>query len=610
MGRVIEEVRSMRRRTLLGSGALLSTAALVVATATSMTGATAASGSAAAAHPKALGGFKHIVVIYEENHSFDNLYGSWGKVGKRHVNGRSKAGPAHTTQLEQNGTPYACLPQNDVNLTVGPLKASCGTSTVAFGDGTSTTYASHFANKPFNIDTFIKPTDTTCPNRDSLFSFPNGVSKTAKDANGNPVGLPGGCTRDLVHKFYQEIYQTNGGRQNRYVTGSDAIGLSMGYYATKQLPIYTYLHGKHAPNYVIADHFFQGAHGGSYLNHQYLVAAQPILWSAAPATEHSILDTQGMVRNNYPFYKTRDVVKDGTVTQSCGLPTTRAGYACGDWSVNTSLPAMQPTASYGPKIPLVDDTTQDLTIGDRMSDGGVSWAWYSGGWDNAAGITNGSGYTNGPGPTCSDPNSAPAGPDINGQNAGYPYCPDKTFQQHHQPFAYYARYAPGTPGRAAHLKDETDFLAQAKAGTLPKVSFIKPLGIENEHPGYASESNGSDHLVDLIKAIRKGPDGKKTLIVVTYDEFGGQWDHMSPPGQGRAGAHDPFGPGTRVPALIVSPRLTTSSVDHTVYDTTSIMATIEKAFGLPPVDHPAGVIPRDRKVDPLTHMIRLGEGKS
>jgi hypothetical protein len=51
-------------------------------------------------------------------------------------------------------------------------------------------------------------------------------------------------------------------------------------------------------------------------------------------------------------------------------------------------------------------------------------------------------------------------------------------------------------------------------------------------------------------------------------------------------------------------------VDHTVYDTTSIMRTIERRFGLPPVDHPAGVVPRDRKVSPLTNMIRLGEGKA
>ena len=213
------------------------------------------------------------------------------------------------------------------------------------------------------------------------------------------------------------------------------------------------------------------------------------------------------------------------------------------------------------------------------------------------------------GPTCGDPTSAPAGPDAAGLNAGYPYCPNKSFQQHHQPLAYFARYAAGTPGRAAHLKDEKDFLAQAAAGDLPKVSFIKPLGEENEHPGYASEPNGSDHLVSLLKAIRKGPDGKNTLVVVTYDEFGGQWDHMSPPGKGRAGAHDQFGPGTRIPALIVSPGLKVSTVDHNVYDTTSIMATIEARYGLEPVDHPAGVNPRDARVAPLTHAIRLGLGK-
>src|SRR3954447_14015979 len=107
------------------------------------------------------------------------------------------------------------------------------------------------------------------------------------------------------------------------------------------------------------------------------------------------------------------------------------------------------------------------------------------------------------------------------------------------------------PGRA-HLKDETDFFAAAKAGKLPRVSFVKPIGEENEHPGYASTHNGEDHLVKLIKSILKGPDGKKTLVVVTYDEFGGQWDHMAPPGQGRAGAHRPLGPGARGPAPIVA----------------------------------------------------------
>jgi acid phosphatase len=590
------------RRSSLGAAA---TAATLVVLSLAATGAT---GAAAQAKPKVKGplqGAKHLVVIYEENHSFDNLYGNWGSVHGKHVVGRADATAAHTTQISQTGTPYLCVLQDDVNLTTPPqtARSGCAPETVPFPDATTTSYSSHFANGPFRIDDYIGPMDRTCPPLDNLFAFPNGVSKINPPAGARA----GGCTRDLVHKFYQEIYQLNGGRQNRYVTGSDAVGLTMGYYNTKQLPLYKYLHRKKAPHYVLADHFFQGANGGSYLNHQYLIAAQPPTWAAAPDADHAVLDSNGAVKA-YPLYKPTGPVVDGNVTQKCGPAATANGLACGDWTVNTSLPATQPTSNYAPQIPLIDDTKLDLNIGDRMSDAGVSWAWYSGGWDNAAGNISGRGYTNGNGTTCSDPNSVPAPADSSGI-AGAPYCPHVTFQQHHQPFAYYARYAPGTKGRAKHLKDEADFLYQAKTGHLPKVSFVKPLGEENEHPGYASEPDGSDHLVELIKAIEKGPDAKNTLIVVTYDEFGGQWDHVSPPGLGTKGAHDQFGPGTRIPALVIGRSLLRSTVDHKVYDTTSIIATIEKAYGLKPVDHPAGVIPRDRKVRTLGHAVKLGTSK-
>jgi len=75
------------------------------------------------------------------------------------------------------------------------------------------------------------------------------------------------------------------------------------------------------------------------------------------------------------------------------------------------------------------------------------------------------------------------------------------------------------------------------------------------------------------------------MVVVTYDEFGGQWDHVPPPGQGgSSGVHDQWGPGTRIPALLVSPFLRGDYViDHTQYDTTSILATIERRFGVPPL---------------------------
>jgi phospholipase C len=109
------------------------------------------------------------------------------------------------------------------------------------------------------------------------------------------------------------------------------------------------------------------------------------------------------------------------------------------------------------------------------------------------------------------------------------------------------------------------------------------VGEENEHPGYASEDKGSRHLVDLIRAVEEGPDADNTLIVVTYDEFGGQWDHVAPP-TGRQGVSDRWGPGTRLPALLISPQLRHRfAVDHTSYDTTSVMATIEERFRLAPL---------------------------
>jgi acid phosphatase len=529
----------------------------VTGTPSAMTGvSSAAAGRAGRSTPKVLG-YQHLVVIYQENHSFDNLYGSWGRVGKNRVEGLSKADPASTTQVRQDGTPYACLPQNDVNLTSPPLPSTCTDPQLGA--------PSAFTNRPFSIDDLIAPTDTTCPEP--------GVSSTKGTLKG--TGRPGGCTRDLVHRFYQEKYQIDGGKQDRYVTGSDAVGLTMGYYDTKELPIYTYLHSAGAPHYVVADHFFQGANGGSFLNHQWLVAGRaPFADPAGPLPEGltepktTVVDANGMPTAYDQYTPTRTDVVNGQLTVACPDPTKIEDYAhaCGRFAVNTVQPASAPFEEGDPGIPLIDDDKYP-NIGDRMSAKGISWAWYAGGWDDA--------------------------------EAGHP---GELFQYHHQPFNYFADYAKGKPARA-HLQDETDFLNAAAIGNLPTVSFVKPYGAENEHPGYASASTGSDHLVDLLKAVTSGPEADDTLVVVTYDEFGGQWDHVPPPGKGSPtkGAYDAFGPGTRIPALVLSSRMRRSGVDHTSYDTTSIIRTLERSLHL----HPVGI--RDTEVADLRKAVRKGK---
>ena len=111
---------------------------------------------------------------------------------------------------------------------------------------------------------------------------------------------------------------------------------------------------------------------------------------------------------------------------------------------------------------------------------------------------------------------------------------------------------------------------------------------------------GSSHLIRLLRAVERSRCAKDTMVVVTYDEFGGQWDHVTPPGQGgKRGPHDVFGPGTRIPALVISPLLRHRFVvDHTQYDTTSVVATIERRFDLRPLSS------RDARVHDLSRVFQ------
>ena len=481
----------------------------------------------------------HLVVIYEENHSFDNLWGLWPG-----VNGLNSPSAKHSTQVGA-GLPrkaLGCLLQNDVNLTSPPLAKDCpGGATKADG----TIVDSHFPNKPFAINDYLPPTAKTCyvPTQ----ATPNGPSTGV--LAGATGAVEGGCTRDLVHRFYQEQFQLDGSRHDRYVTGSDAVGLAMGYYDTKSLPLYQYLNGPDAPPYVIDDNFFAGAFGGSFLNHQFLVAARAPLWPGGADKSgvqtgcatgptncdlHSVVDLNGMPKASDLYAPVggkvaNPLVADNPLTQAgltptggraCFVPTGAVRpplhTACGDYAVNTIQPMSQPYSpgtAVGKRLPLL--TTP--TIGDRLSAKKVTWAWYSGGWADAAGSVGGPGWTNGSGADkkCGANSFS---------TSTFPYCPDFRFQFHHQAFNYYDKYkampdANGketNPQRLAHLLDEQDFLIACKVG-LANVSFVKPLGPENEHPGYTGVSQGDRHLVELIKAIQASPQWKSTVIVVTYD---------------------------------------------------------------------------------------------
>jgi acid phosphatase len=168
-----------------------------------------------------------------------------------------------------------------------------------------------------------------------------------------------------------------------------------------------------------------------------------------------------------------------------------------------------------------------------------------------------------------------------------------TFIYHHQPFVYFADYAQQTPGRAEHLFDQRDMIRAIRDRTLPAVSFYKPVGSDDEHPGYTHIARGDKHAALIIDEIQKSFIWDDAVIIVTYAHNGGIWDHVAPP------KIDRWGPGTRVPAIIISPFAKRHFVDHTTYDTTSILKLIETRWHLTPLGK------RDAAAADLTNALQL-----
>jgi acid phosphatase len=493
-----------------------------------------------------------IVIIYAENRAFDNLFGHFpGAHGLGEVIDRDgRPLPAYRPQVDRNGSVLPTLPP-----TWGGVTAAGVTPVVTEAQSVG------LPNAPFSIERAFTPQSHVTLSTSTV-------------------------TRDLVHRFFEHQMQIDGGRNDGYAAWSDAGGLALGHYDTYSGSALSAL----AKEFVLADNFFQGAFGGSFLNHQYLICAcapvYPNAEAAAAKPSVAILDKDAAGHYLPRLKQAADAMPsalDGPPKFERNGNITPANYF-GDgesYAVNTMQPPYQPSGNK-PAVGAGDIRYADpdkattlpaqnkATIGDALDARHINWIWYSGAWDAAL----------------ADGRRSPLEsrtiiymPDVPGGN------PD--FQPHHQPFNYYERFDPQghADERAAHLKDYTALLADAAAGRLPAVVFYKPQGNLNQHAGYASVAEGDAHIADVVAKLRAGPQWAHMLIVITYDEFGGAWDHVPPP-QG-----DALGPGARIPALIISPFAKRDTVDHTQYDTGSIQRLITRRFDL---DVLPGIAIRDK----------------
>jgi acid phosphatase len=461
---------------------------------------------------------KNVVVIYLENRSFNNLFADFPGLAQP----LSDVPASATAQKDRDGAELPELPKIWGGLV--PARQNLG-----------------------GKDYIIK--------EDEIQHLPNAPFKLS-DLQGKP--LPEGLvTRDLVHAFYNNQMQINGGKNDGFVAWGDSGALVMGRYGEtrKNLGLYQI-----AREFTLCDNFFMAAFGGSYLNHQFLISGRTPEFFNAPDTparkKIAVLedgpqgvrlalapDSPKSALEGKPKY-----VNNGAITPD--------GYA-----VNTMAPPYQPSwvrpapggdaAMADPMDPSVLPPQSYHTIGDLLSERSISWAWYGGAWQAA----------------------------LDGRGEGS----RPNFQHHHQPFNYFKQFAPGTEAREKHLRDgglgdspiSNKFIADAVAGRLPAVAFYKPQGNLNLHAGYSDIESGDAHVANVIEHLKKSPQWNNMVVVITFDENGGWWDHVAPP------KGDRWGPGSRIPAIVVSPFAKKGAVDHNFYDTTSILRFISRLHGLP-----------------------------
>jgi acid phosphatase len=504
---------------------------------------------------------KTIVVIYAENRSFNNLFGNFP--GVQHPLSALRA--ADYLQRDRDGK--TVLPK------LPPVPGGWVLSDQV-ADGTAYKAGLQY--------------QTELPNAPFALRGPNGEHL--------PLSL---VTHDLWHVFYQNQMQINGGKNDMFVAWADSAGFTMGHYAQTSYALRMW---DLASEFVLCDNYFQGAFGGSFLNHQYLIAATPPVY---PNADRSIskfqIATTVSGRPDDPNLKPLDVTpksamdgvpKFGPSALTPPEPNPNGGTR--SYAVNTMLPPYAPTpfpVDANGRVDFTKDSNAQVLvpqthehIGDKLDKRGIDWAWYAGAFQQTL--------------------------DMHGANLanGTPVVPN--FQYHHQPFNYFANLAPGTEARAKRLRDgglgddehTNHFLADARAGKLPPVTFYKPQGNLNMHAGYADVASGDRHIVHAVKALQASPQWENMVVIVTVDENGGWWDHVAPP-QG-----DRWGPGTRVPTLVVSPFAKKGYVDHTVYDTASILRLVTRVFQLESLDgfrsRDAAMVARGQKpMGDLTHAL-------
>ncbi len=392
---------------------------------------------------------KHVVIIMQENRSFDTYFGTF---------------PGADGIPMQNGVPTVCVPDPQTNQCVKPY---------------------HDAN-----------------------DLNRGGPHSAVDAT---VDIDGGKMDGFIK---QELAGKKHACQDEFdpaCSNSDTLPDVMGWHDAREIPNYW----AYAQNFVLQDHMFEPNASWSLPEHLFMVSG----WSAKCANADPMsctneLQSPESIRNRNRRAPIRSTGK-GTKTA--------------------------PTNPTPAAIKRPDYAWTDLTY--LLHKNNVTWAYY---------------VAEGTQPDCED-DAMFCTPKL--QKAGTP--------QIWNPLPYF--YTVRQDGELGNIQPLDKFYDAAKSGNLPAVVWIVPNGTVSEHPP-ALVSAGQAYVTGLVNAIMQSPDWDSTAIFLSWDDWGGFYDHVAPP------KVDQNGYGLRVPGIVISPYAKKGFIDHQTLSFDAYLKFIEDDF--------------------------------
>ena len=269
-------------------------------------------------------------------------------------------------------------------------------------------------------------------------------------------------------------------------------------------------------------------------------------WMAGENNDTSVMEYKdSTVLPKYWSFASRYVLADDFFSSALGWSVPNHWYMVAGQSPAAAIPSQFGNSANpnSTKLLYLQEANGTLTVVDNINNTSVTWKHY----DTHFGAIYPGGYQN-------------------AVSSGYVYDFWNVFA---------SKASTYTPSYAPHFVPHTQIFTDLQTNSLPQVSWVIPPDFLSDHPP-ASSHTAEIWVTDVVDAIMNSPYWNSTAIIVTWDDYGGYYDHVLPPRNA-----DTYGLGFRVPTLIISPYAKAGFVDHTQYEFGSILKFIEWRFNLP-----------------------------